>query len=88
MATHRYWVYVLLNPFGQFYIGLTSDIAKRVAQHNSGQSKWTAKNGPWELAWQRGPMSLTEARKLENRLKRQHGGKGFFVLTGLTRSGS
>lgn len=30
-------------------------------------------------------MSLTEARKLENILKRQKGGVGFFKITGLVR---
>ena len=31
-------------------------------------------------------MSLSEARKLENFLKRQKGGRGFFEFTGLPRS--
>ena len=83
MATENYWVYVLRNPAGRIYTGMTSDVARRVTEHNAGQSKWTSKFGPWELVWQQGPISLTEARKLENRLKRQRGGRGFFALTGL-----
>ncbi len=86
MAEERYWVYVLRNPAGRFYIGVTSDVARRVSEHNTGQSKWTSKFGPWEVVWQRAPMPLTEARKLENRLKRQRGGRGFFALTGLCSS--
>ena len=58
-------------------------VARRVDDHNTGRSKWTSRYGPWELVWQRGPMSMTEARKLENRLKRQRGWRGFFALTGL-----
>ena len=32
--------------------------------------------------------TLTDARKLENRLKRQGRGKGFYTITGLHRRGS
>ncbi len=81
-----YWVYVLRNPAGKYYIGLTNDVARRLEQHNSGQSKWTKKHGPWKLAWQQGPMTLGDARKLENWLKRQKGGVGFHGFTGLPSS--
>ena len=86
MAMENYWVYVLRNPSGKFYVGLTKDVARRLNDHNTGRSEWTKKFGPWELAWQMGPMSLSAARKLENRLKRQRGGRGFVGLTGLTGS--
>ena len=86
MATGICWVYVLRNASGRFYIGLTDDMERRLADHNGGRSKWTSKFGPWEIIWRQGPMTLTEARKLENRLKRQRGGRGFFALTGLPRS--
>ena len=86
MTPHEYWVYVLRNPLGRLYIGLTADLLRRLEQHNSGQSKGTKMHGPWELVWQQGPLTLTEARKLENRLKRQHGGEGLLVLIGLPRS--
>lgn len=87
MTSENYWVYVLRNPAGKFYIGLTADVNCRLQQHNSGVSTWTKKNGPWELLWQKGPMTLTDARKLENWLKRQKGGNGFYRFTGL-QSGS
>jgi len=83
MSDAQYWVYVLRNPASKLYIGLTEDVACRLEQHNSGVSKWTKKHGPWKLAWQKGPMALGEARKLENLLKRQKGGTGFYKLTGL-----
>ena len=85
-ATYR--VYILRNREGKFYIGLTEDVAQRVEQHNSGKSRWTKTRGPWTLAWQSEKLSLTDARKLENRLKRQGRGKGFYSITGLHRSGS
>ncbi len=83
MATGIYWVYVLCNPTGKLYIGLTEDVARRLNDHNTGRSKWTSKFGPWQRVWQQGPMSLTEARKLENWLKRQKGGIGFYAFAGL-----
>jgi putative endonuclease len=85
----NYRVYVLRNPDGRFYIGLTDDVGRRVEQHNTGISKWTSGRGPWTLIWQSEARSLSEARKLELLLKRQKGGAGFYRITGLQpRAGS
>jgi putative endonuclease len=83
---HR--VYVIQNAAGRYYIGLSEDVGARLAQHNSGVSKWTKGKGPWKLAWSSDEMALGEARKLENELKRQKGGVGFFAKTGLKPHGS
>jgi putative endonuclease len=83
-----YRVYVIKNRQGKFYIGLSDDVVRRVEQHNTGQSRWTKGRGPWEIVWQSEELSLTDARKLENRLKRQGRGKGFYAITGLYRSNS
>ncbi len=85
-ATYR--VYILQNCEGKFYVGLSDDVAHRIEQHNAGESRWTKGRGPWSVAWQSGMLSLSDARKLENRLKRQGRGKGFYSITGLHRSGS
>jgi putative endonuclease len=81
-----YYVYVLSNPAGRHYIGMTDDMARRLGQHNAGESKWTAGKGPWSLSWQSQPMSLGEARKLENLMKRQKGGVGLERLKQLNGS--
>jgi putative endonuclease len=83
-----YRVYVLQNDQSKFYIGLSDNVTRRVAQHNSGQSRWTKERGPWTIVWQSEVLSLTTARRLENRLKRQGRGKGFYSITGLHKSGS
>ncbi|PYL67031.1 MAG: hypothetical protein DMF20_04695 [Verrucomicrobia bacterium] len=83
-----YRVYILQNHAGKFYIGLSDDVARRVAQHNTGQSRWTKGHGPWTIVWQSEELLLTDARKLENRLKRQGRGKGFYAITGLQRGSS
>ena len=75
-------VYVLRNLLGRLYIGITGDVATRVAQHNAGSSRWTAKYRPWGLIWTSRPMSLGDARRLENTMKRQKGGDGLFTLMG------
>ena len=80
-----YTVYVLRNPAGRFYIGLTEDLPRRVEQHNQGISTWTRHKGPWHLVWNRECASLSAARRLENELKSQKGGDGFYRLTGLSR---
>jgi putative endonuclease len=83
-----YRVYVLQNGQGRFYIGISDDIPRRTEQHNSGKSRWTRDQGPWVLVWQSEDLSLGDARRLENRLKRQGRGKGFYSITGLARNGS
>ena len=75
-----YRVYLIKNEQGRRYIGLSADVASRLAQHNAGESKWTAKHGPWTLAWTSRLMGLSDARKLENLLKRQKGGAGLDTL--------
>jgi putative endonuclease len=82
----NYFVYVLQNPESRCYIGLSDNVVRRVEQHNLGVSKWTRGRGPWRLVWNKGPFTLSEARKLEQDLKRQKGGSGFYQKTGLPRS--
>ena len=81
-----YQVYILNNTKGQKYIGLTQNLQTRVLQHNSGLSRWTKGKGPWSIIWASAAMSLSDARKLENKLKRQKGGLGIATLTDLIGS--
>jgi len=78
-----YQVYVIENAAGKFYIGLSENVQIRLQQHNEGISRWTRNRGPWRVVWTSEPLSLADARKMENRLKRQKGGVGFGFLTGL-----
>jgi predicted GIY-YIG superfamily endonuclease len=49
--TGKCFVYVLqsLRSPQRQYIGVTDDIASRLAAHNGGQSPQTARHGPWKL---------------------------------------
>ena len=69
-----------MNHAGRRYIGLSENPEIRVAQHNSGVSKWTKGKGPWKVIWTSRGMNLGEAKKLETRLKKQKGGKGLALL--------
>jgi len=78
------WVYVIRNAEGRFYVGMTTDLEGRLIDHNSGVSKWTKYRGPWNLVWSKKCTSISQARKLENKLKRQGRGSGFYRMIGLT----
>lgn len=46
----QYWVYILENSVGKFYIGSTCNLIARVAQHNDPErdrTHYTAKHRPW-----------------------------------------
>jgi putative endonuclease len=83
-----YRVYVIQSALGKFYIGISDDVVKRVKQHNAGESRWTKGKGPWQIVWTSHQLSLSEARKLENKLKRQGRGSGFYSITGLQKKDS
>jgi putative endonuclease len=49
-----YFVYILKNPAGKFYIGSTNDLERRLREHNlqeQDKHKFTHKNGPWLLVY-------------------------------------
>ena len=87
MNTKPYYCYILWSDIGhKFYIGITENIEIRLSQHNTGISKWTKRYaGTWKLVWTREFPSLSDARKFENRLKKQKGGKGFWSITQLNK---
>ena len=58
------------------YIGATSNISKRLTQHNAGESRWTKRYKNWELIYKKEFNDYTNARKWELYLKRQKGGNG------------
>src|SRR6185503_603412 len=49
-----YWVYILQNSKGGFYIGHSEDLPTRLHSHNRTDKfagKFTRKSGPWRLVW-------------------------------------
>ena len=67
-----FWVYVLENEQGRFYVGHTDDLDRRLAEHNDplrSKSKYTAKHGPWRLVWSEVHPTRSEAMTRERFIK-------------------
>lgn len=65
-----YFVYVLRSvSFDRTYTGMTSDLKKRIRQHNNSENKSTKAYVPWELIYSEEFESRIEARKREKYLK-------------------
>ncbi len=84
-----FWVYILQSQStGRFYCGHTSDVKRRMRQHNDPeyQLSRTTKvfEGPWEVAWVREYANRSEAMKLEKSIKKR--GVGRFLETQLVES--
>ncbi len=68
-----FWVYILRNPAGKFYVGQTDDPDLRLLSHNrtdKSVGKFTRKNGPWELLWTEDHPTRSSAMARERRIKR------------------
>jgi len=65
-------MYVLRNPAGRLYVGFTTDLERRLQQHQNGESRWTRGRGPWELVQVETFTHRVEALRRERALK---GGK-------------
>jgi len=67
-----FWVYILRNPKGRFYVGHTDDLATRVPSHNRTDKilgKFTRKNGPWILVWSEQHPDRASAMRRERQIK-------------------
>ena len=70
MSTPQYFVYVLQNPESRLYIGFTTDLERRVRQHQEGEGGWTRSRGPWKLVHYEVFADRLEAIRRERNLKR------------------
>jgi putative endonuclease len=77
-ANFMFWVYVLENPRGKFYIGQTGNLTVRVQDHNRTdcfEGHFTRKNGPWKLVWSEAHRSRSSALQRERQIKRMKSAK-------------
>ncbi len=44
-----HFTYIIENPRGYQYVGITDDLDDRVERHNRGEIKSTAKYKPWKI---------------------------------------
>jgi putative endonuclease len=75
----KYYTYIIQSEKdGSFYIGSTSDVERRLFEHNFGHSPYTSKKKPWKLVYCEVYDSKSEAIKREKFFKKQRN-KEFYV---------
>ena len=63
-------VYAIISEMnGDIYVGMTTDIEKRIKQHNTGKSKYTKTLLPWRILYTEQQQDWLSARKREKYLK-------------------
>jgi len=64
------FVYILLSDKkNKTYTGSTTDLNRRLMEHNSGKSFFTKRYAPWKLFYKEEYPDLSEARKREKYFK-------------------
>ena len=67
---HFCYVYVLQSlRYARLYIGYTSDLRKRLRQHNDGESAYTTRFKPWKLVYYEAFSEVDAAQRRESSLK-------------------
>lgn len=70
------YVYLIRSEnHGNLYIGFTSDLRKRIAEHNAGLNRSTKAYTPWELIYYEAHRDEADARRREKYLKTTAGGR-------------
>jgi putative endonuclease len=72
----NYFVYILKSQKDKgYYVGMTSDILKRLGYHNSGHVRSTKHRTPFGIVYSESYSTRTEAREREKYLKSYKGSK-------------
>ena len=81
MNMENYIVYIIYSEkTGKYYVGVTSNLAQRLRQHNSGANRSTKNKGPWAVIYTEQFLNTTDAWKREKQIKSYKGGKAFKKL--------
>ena len=67
-----FWVSLLENTKGQFYICYTNNLENRISSHNRTDKisgKFTLKNGPWTFVWSEEHLVRSIAMQREREIK-------------------
>lgn len=66
----NWFVYIIKCSDETLYTGISNDVTKRIAAHNNGTgAKYTKGRAPVTLLKQFGPMTKSEASKMEYKIK-------------------
>ena len=72
--SHQWFVYLMQCADGSFYTGVTTDLARRLRQHNGeivGGAGYTRGRRPVDLAWSEACNDRSEAQKREYVVRRR-----------------
>ena len=76
-----FFVYILRSKkSGRYYIGHTSDINKRLKEHNSGKVRSTKAYVPWEVAYSEKYEAKSDVFQREMQIKKYKSGEAFKKL--------
>ncbi len=70
-----YTYFLQSEAFEETYIGYTSDLKKRMKEHNSGLSASTKRYKPWKLIYYEACLSEQDAKRREGYLKTTQGSR-------------
>lgn len=71
-----FYTYVLQSDLNnEFYIGYTSNLKKRLIEHNQGLNFSTKKLRPWKLIYYEACVKSSDAKRREKYLKTTQGGR-------------
>lgn len=67
-----YYVYLLKCVDGSLYCGITTDLQRRLSEHNTSKkgAKYTKSRRPVEIVWYQHAANRSEATKIELQIKR------------------
>ena len=69
-----FYNYVIESVDGKnLYIGHTSDIRKRLKEHNQGLNSSTKRYGPWKLIYYEASLNVIDTKRREGYLKTTQG---------------
>lgn len=85
-SAQRWRVYLVRCADDTLYAGVTTDVDRRVRQHNgevSGGARYTANRRPVELAWQQACSSRSLAQMMEAQVKQLSRAEKHNLIRGL-----
>ena len=63
--------YILYSEkLNKYYVGSTTDIQRRLEEHNQGKEKFTSTGVPWKLVYEEIFQELKQARQRELHIKK------------------
>ena len=64
-----WFVYLIKSSEGLLYTGMTTDVFRRIQEHNSGISTWSSRGSNWELVYEETFKTANDARMREKYFK-------------------